>query len=56
MEYGMTNDAVKQLCKDVIIVAFHEVTVEESRAIGNIDTALEDKKGKNENKFKYNNF
>ena len=52
----MVNDAIKQLCRDVIVVAAHEVTVEDGIPIGNIETTTEDKKGKDESNFMFMNF
>ena len=39
----MVDDAIKQLCRDVIVVAACEVTVEDGRATENIETTKEDK-------------
>lgn len=36
----LVDDAIKQLCKDVIVVATHEVTVEDD-----LETRPEDKEG-----------
>ena len=41
----MVDDAIKMLCRDVIVVAALEVAVEDGRATENIETAKEDKTG-----------